>query len=474
MGQDGEDTNTTRLDLSIADENGIWVVTLDGAFVSADDGGMAADVTVDVVKAVMAAMNAGETDWFASITLDVMDRLVGYRAYSMEKDLDRIRTVETGLWTSLQFGYGDLINVMVAGSPNTKGVTDEPNQILDNEGDFMVSAITNPINGLSVSATYVLKGDANDSGNNHGTDEFANGIIGGTTMKNHGYDLIVNVIPVQSGDFTWQLSVNTSVSKNSVETEKVNTLDDYTSGSCLLEGRPFSTFYSYIFTGLDEEYGQPLFKNMAQYGNSIDFDMANAQLVESITDIMMESGKLTPDFSGGFNTMFKWRNVSLYALFAIQWGGHGRLPNLYEANNGADGLPKPEQNTSRRLNDRWKQPGDETDIPSLPGTGLDDVYIPGVKNPELPYIRGGNRYDLYNLSNARVANTDFIRCRQLSLSYDFKGDWMSRVGLSYLQLKASMTNPFMWVSDKKWDGLDPETGDWPTRRVTSVSLQVMF
>ena len=180
MGQDGEDTNTTRLDLSIADENGIWAVTLDGAFVSADDGGMAADVTVDVVKAVMAAMNAGETDWFASIKLDVMDRLVGYRAYSMEKDLDRIRTAETGLWTSLQFGYGDLINVMVAGSPNTKGVTGEPNQILDNEGDFMVSAITNPINGLSVSATYVLKGDANDSGNDHGTDEFANGIIGGT------------------------------------------------------------------------------------------------------------------------------------------------------------------------------------------------------------------------------------------------------------------------------------------------------
>lgn len=109
-----------------------------------------------------------------------MDRLVGYRAYSMEKDLDRIRTAETGLWTSLQFGYGDLINVMVAGSPNTKGVTGEPNQILDNEGDFMVSAITNPINGLSVSATYVLKGDANDSGNDRGTDEFANGIIGGT------------------------------------------------------------------------------------------------------------------------------------------------------------------------------------------------------------------------------------------------------------------------------------------------------
>lgn len=37
-----------------------------------------------------------------------------------------------------------------------------------------------------------------------------------------------------------------------------------------------------------------------------------------------------------------------------------------------------------------------------------------------------------------------------------------------------MTNPFMWVSDSKWDGLDPETGNWPARRVTSLSLQVMF
>lgn len=37
-----------------------------------------------------------------------------------------------------------------------------------------------------------------------------------------------------------------------------------------------------------------------------------------------------------------------------------------------------------------------------------------------------------------------------------------------------MTNPFLWARDKKWKGIDPETGNWPTRRITSLSIQAMF
>ena len=299
----------------------------------------------------------------------------------------------------------------------------------------------------------------------------SNGIVGGTEMNNDGYDLLMNVIPVQTRDFTWQLSLNTSVTHNSVETKRINTLNDYTSGSCLMEGRPFSTFYSYVFVGLDEEYGQPMFKNMNQYGDI--FYGVEAEVVEDITDIMEESGKFVPDFSGGFNTMLKWRNLSLYALFTLQWGGHGRLPDLYDTAEFSSGLPRAERNASVKLKDRWKKPGDKTDIPALGGTGIDNVNVPIVSS-FMTSAQVMNRYEVYNLSNAQVANTDFIRCRQVSLSYDFEGKWMEQVGIDYLQLKASMTNPFMWVSDKKWDGLDPETQDWPTRRVTSFSLQLIF
>ena len=81
---------------------------------------------------------------------------------------------------------------------------------------------------------------------------------------------------------------------------------------------------------------------------------------------------------------------------------------------------------------------------------------------------------MYEDSDALVANSDLIRCRSLALSYELNKNFLEKMGVQRLQLKASMTNPFMWVRDSKWEGLDPETANWPARRTTSLSLQVMF
>ena len=36
--------------------------------------------------------------------------------------------------------------------------------------------------------------------------------------------------------------------------------------------------------------------------------------------------------------MFKYKNWSLYALFNVQWGGHARLPKLYDTDSNY-GIP---------------------------------------------------------------------------------------------------------------------------------------
>lgn len=290
-----------------------------------------------------------------------------------------------------------------------------------------------------------------------------NAVVSGSTMKNYGYDFVIEVVPVRTEDFSWHLSLNTSVTRNRVDkNQRVNQLADYLNGTSIVSGRPFSTFYSYEFDKLNAKDGRPMFKNL---------DITDA---DSALDFLVESGKFTPDFSGGLNTMFKYKNWSLYALFAVQWGGHGRLPEMYPgASVSVNGLPAPEQNVSRKLINRWKQQGDEvrTSIPSLPGLGNEEVYIPvtteSTRSKE-------NLYHIYNLSDQLVANTDFIRCRSISLAYELNPEWLKRLYIQRMQVKASMTNPFMWVSDKKWDGLDPETGNWPARRVTSLSIQVAF
>ena len=182
MGQDGEDTNTTSLILSIADDGGIWSVGIEGFLVTDESGAVSGDVSVDLAKLIAAAFG-NDTNWSLDLSLLANDRLTAFRAYSMQKNLDRIRTENVGLWTSLTLGYGDFASIMVAGSPKTVAVDNDFNGLSANNGDLMVSAIVNPLSGLSVSAGYVLNGDPSDSGIDRNNSN-ADGIIGASADIN--------------------------------------------------------------------------------------------------------------------------------------------------------------------------------------------------------------------------------------------------------------------------------------------------
>lgn len=283
-------------------------------------------------------------------------------------------------------------------------------------------------------------------------------IVGGGEITNSGYDFVVNVVPIRTRDFSWQVSLNTSVTKNTLEkNQRVNTLNDYINGTAGINGEAYSTFYSYKFKGLNESNGQPEFEYM---------EVENG---EDPRAYLVKSGKFLPDFNGGLNMQFKYKAFTLYALFNIQWGGHGRLPKLYDTSSNY-GIPTPEQNVSRDIIGRWRKPGDNTLIPSIP-TSSAYIQLPSTGSVE---SSESWLYDMYNNSDVRVAKTDFIRCNSLSLAYDFDERFLSKIHAKRLQLKFTLANPFLWVSDSKWNGIDPETGNWPARRMATMSLKVMF
>ena len=62
----------------------------------------------------------------------------------------------------------------------------------------------------------------------------------------------------------------------------------------------------------------------------------------------------------------------------------------------------------------------------------------------------------YNYSTERIAKGDFIRMKEISLSYDFPKSWISNLKLSDLSLKLQATNLFLIYADKKLNGQDPE------------------
>jgi hypothetical protein len=286
------------------------------------------------------------------------------------------------------------------------------------------------------------------------------GIIMGQRIENSGWDLFVNVIPVRTDDFSWSFTFNTGLSKGKLlDSEQINDRDMYIIGEAIVSNKPYSTFYSYAYAGLDSVYGYPTFKNMDIEGGT-----------DNPLDYLVESGKLEPDFQGGLGTVMRYKDLSLRAQFAMSFGAHSRLPKAYNSY----GAPAPDQNAPRFLKDRWRQPGDELRegvMPAIPNGNRSHVslsqLLPTTDIVEL------NRFDMWHLSDARVANSDFIRCRNIALSWSlpqkFTRNVVNRVSLSLI-----MTNPFLITFDDKWDGYDPETGNWPLRRTTTFNLNVSF
>ena len=81
---------------------------------------------------------------------------------------------------------------------------------------------------------------------------------------------------------------------------------------------------------------------------------------------------------------------------------------------------------------------------------------------------------MYNYSTARIADTDFIRCRSISLQYDIPKSVYSMIGLRNAYVSASLTNPFFIAFDSKWEGRDPETAQWPARKSFTFTLNLTF
>ena len=152
MGQDGEGSDTTKLNLGFSDENGVWKITTEGDFVA--DGRLMGDISVDMMK----LFNA-ESDVSVNFGLAVNDEQSVLRAYSNQsgKNFDRIRTSAPGLWANVNVAYGDLVQVQVAGAPELRS-----GDTVYGGDDLVVSAMTAPIDGLKVSAGWVMNGRVNN------------------------------------------------------------------------------------------------------------------------------------------------------------------------------------------------------------------------------------------------------------------------------------------------------------------------
>ena len=290
----------------------------------------------------------------------------------------------------------------------------------------------------------------------------------GADIKNTGIELAVTFIPVQTKDFTWTITPVYSKNKNNVENtgKSEYTYMDYLAGNAFEDGKPVNAIYSWKFTGLDPEYGYATFEHTSRVQDEV-------SKMDDPKEYLVYSGQKDPKVNGGFTTSLRYRNLTLNANFAYSLGNVKRLNFLYD---GKFMMPSPQDNLHSDLLNRWKQPGDEQRT-NIPGFALDDkseynLYVP------IPSTGVLNSYNMYNYSDIRVVKGDFLRCRNLSLSYVLPAKFVQNLGLATASYAFNVTNP-LTICSSKFRGQDPEqasTGGTalPIIKTYTFSLNINF
>ncbi|MCD0488605.1 SusC/RagA family TonB-linked outer membrane protein [Pedobacter sp. MC2016-14] len=286
-------------------------------------------------------------------------------------------------------------------------------------------------------------------------------------VRNKGYEFTLNVVPVRTKDFNWNINFNTSKTTNNVVRSGAISLTSWqtaVSGGLYKEGVASSGIYSFDFAGLDPATGKPTYNGLNV--------ATNPGAAADVTKALVYSGQLDPKFTGGINNSFRYKAFTLNAMFYISTGNVKRLAPLYE-NRQVTSAAYSFQNLSSELNNRWRKPGDEafTNIPSLPSftsIALGTVSIPGTASAWSPYV-------LYDYSTARVVNASYARLRNLSMGYLLPAAQAAKFGIRSCQLQASVTNLF-YIADKRLNGVDPEVNgnSLPIPRTYSLSLNIGF
>ena len=295
-------------------------------------------------------------------------------------------------------------------------------------------------------------------------------------VDNRGVEIGTTIIPLRTKDWDIAIGINYSYNRNKLidANESLVTNEDKLAGNALVVGEALGTLYSYDFAGLNHETGYPVFRDM--YGNTtftnIDGEENQNYSLWSDEVNLVKSGVMTAPNQGGINLSVGWKGLRLSGSFTYQFGGVNRLSDIYGSNRNY--VFNPMSNVSKEYAKRWRESGDEakTDVPVLYNSR---VYNK-LKNR---YILTGktevNGTTMDDKSTVRVAKTDFLKMRSLSLNYLVPRKFVSKWRITDCTIGLQATNLFTWA-DKRWEGSDPEAAfaTTPLTRAYTLNLNITF
>lgn len=253
-------------------------------------------------------------------------------------------------------------------------------------------------------------------------------------LNNNGVEFTVNSTNIQTKDFVWTTDFN--ITRQNVKIKKLPEGNDvmYGDGNMYLlrEGESMHTFYLPQWlgvnseTGLGEFYIDPALKSRDAADGTKDGNVTNYYSQAGKTIV----GKAVPDWLGGINNTFKYKDFDLSFMISFQYGGDLFDYTGYFLTYG-DGVRMRSFNVTKDVaGNFWKKPGDNVDHPK-----------PIYNNP----------YRSDRFSSRTIRSTDNIRMREITLGYKVP---ISKQYINNLRVFLKATNPFLIYAATK--DIDPD------------------
>ncbi|MDR2858810.1 MAG: SusC/RagA family TonB-linked outer membrane protein [Mediterranea sp.] len=284
--------------------------------------------------------------------------------------------------------------------------------------------------------------------------------VNGGTIQNQGVELSLNINPVRTHHFNYDLTLNWSKNQNEVISlygdQPSYTIAQYHNSVQLVAevGKPYG-----ILRGTDYEYlnGQPLVDENGYY-------------VKKASNNNADLGKVTPDWIGGITNRFRYKDFTLSFLVDVSQGG-----NIYslDMDNGSRSGILAHTAETNNLGNPLRNPLSE-------GGG---IILPGVKEDGKPNNIRVDASDAQKLgtklpfgsTNALTAKSyiydaSYVKLREVAFAYSLP---QTVVGSSKIVKGVTFTlsGRNLWIIHKNLPYSDPEQGS-PSTTLTSGAAMI--
>jgi TonB-linked SusC/RagA family outer membrane protein len=252
--------------------------------------------------------------------------------------------------------------------------------------------------------------------------------VNGASMQNIGEEFQISSRNFDTKDFKWNTDFNISFNQNKVlnigmgipSMPSFGGIYERGNAINLIEGYGLGEFYGYVATGVDPQTGLELYKGKDGKPTS-----------NPVPSDRVLLGSALPTFVYGMTNNLSYKNFDL--TFFIQ-GSQGN--KIFNAGRLEMEAMRTAINQSADIVNRWRKPGDITDIPA---------------------VSVNQSTDNTRISSRFLEDGSYLRFKTITLTYNINPEFISRFGLSSASVYVSGNN---LITFTKYKGFDPEVNSY--------------